>query len=168
MQITNPWIAYSTLLLAAIANAADGTIEGAYRHLPERSPNIDIAIEKAVAEMSFIKRPIARSRLKKTNAVYRTVEISRTDDQVIVALNGTPITMPAGGHPVKWKRDDGEVFDVSVAWRNSAVDQTFKAPDGTRVNTFRLNADGTMSMDVTITSEQLPQPIKYSISYQRS
>lgn len=168
MQITNSMIAGAALLVSAMVAYGQSSIEGAYSHVPDKSPNIDAAIEKAVAEMSFIKRPIARSRLKRTNSVYRTVAISRTGDQIVVALNGTPIKMPAAGQPVKWKRDDGEIFDVSAAWRETALDQTFKAEDGTRVNTFRLNADGTMTMDVTISSEQLPQPIKYSIAYRRS
>ena len=156
------------ILVTLVTSAADNTLEGAYSYVPEKSANLDAAIEQAVAEMSFIKRPFARSRLKKTNSVYRTVAISRTADEIVIALNGTPIRMPKGGQPVKWKRDDGELFDVSAAWHETAVDQTFKAEDGTRTNTFKLNSDGTLSMDVTIRSEQLPQPIKYSIAYRRS
>jgi hypothetical protein len=76
--------------------------------------------------------------------------------------------MPADGRTVKWTRDDGESFDVSAQWQTSQLTQTFNAEDGKRLNTFRLGANGALILEVTITSAQLPKPVKYSLNYRRS
>ena len=76
--------------------------------------------------------------------------------------------MPADGRAIKWTRDDGEVFDVSVVARDDAVVQTFKAEDGQRVNTFTANNAGQMTMEAQITSPQLPTPVIYTLLYERA
>jgi hypothetical protein len=119
--------------------------------------------------MSFVTRPIARSRLKKTNTAYRRIDIVRTRDAISVAFDGqAPIAAPADGRPVKWTRSDGEVFDVSVSVRDDALVQTFKAEDGQRVNSFTANAAGQLTMEATITSPQLEKPVIYTLLYERA
>ena len=41
------------------------------------APDLQAVIDQATAPMNFLTRPIARSRLKATNSVYRTVRIER-------------------------------------------------------------------------------------------
>jgi hypothetical protein len=156
-------------LVPLIANAGEA-LEGTYTFVADSSTNIDEAIDAAVTDMNFIKRPIARSRLKKTNPIYRRVVISRTAQEIHVEFRaGAPVIAPADGTSVKWTRDDGEVFDVSAAWEASTLTQKFKAEDGERLNVFRLSPDGrTLTLDVTISSDQLPKPMTYSLVYRRA
>jgi len=126
------------------------------------------AIETAVAKMNFIKRPIARGRLKKTNPLYQRIEISHDANQIAVRFDArTPVLMPADGTSAKWTRDDGERFDVTGKLQTETLVQTFTAEDGQRVNTFSVGADGKLTLQVTLTSLQLPAPVSYQLAYRR-
>jgi hypothetical protein len=155
---------------AAEAQAQATPVQGTFAYVEEGSDNVAAAINQAVARMNFVTRPVARGRLTKTNQPYRTVVITQNGGEVSVATDGRPaIVNRANGPAVKWTREDGEVFDVSTAVTGSRVEQTFKADDGQRVNTFTLSPDGqTMTMRVTITSPRLAEPLVYSLRYRRT
>ena len=157
-------------LIALTARAADEPLWlGAFVNEKQSREGIDAAIETAVSGMNFVTRPIARRRLKKTNAPYRQVVISRTSDVVSVAFDGqSAVETPGDGRPIKWKRSDGEMFDVSAEVKDGALVQTFKASDGQRVNTFTANAAGQLTMEATITSPQLAKPVIYTLLYERA
>jgi hypothetical protein len=68
------------VLIAALSLApavAAPTLEGHWEFVAAESGDIATAIDAAVAKMNFVKRPIARSRLKKTNPAYRTIALTR-------------------------------------------------------------------------------------------
>lgn len=157
------------LLAPAMARAQTPRLEGTYTYVASASDDIGKAIEQGTAKMNFITRPIARGRLRKTNPVYRTVMIAHTPTEVRVTTDGrAPIVSPADGAPIRWKREDGEELDVSTEWEDGALEQTFEAPDGKRVNVYRLSPDGrTLTMTVTVTSPRLPAPITYDLAYAR-
>lgn len=165
------WILAVMLLMLPAAWAEEGFgLQGTYVLLPEQSADIAAAIETAIANMNFIKRPIARSRLKKTNTAYQRIHLARAAaDYEITYDNRQPIRMPASGTAVKWTREDGEVFDVSAVRQGQHLVQTYKAEDGTRVNTFRWDEGAQrLYLDVMVTSGQLPQPVKYTLAYRRA
>ncbi len=131
---------------------------------------VTTAINTGTAKMNFIKRPIARSRLKKTNLPpYAWVKIEHTPTEVSIEMDGRkPILTPADGKSIKWTREDGEVFDVNTVWESGTLKETFVAGDGSRENLFEPAPDGqTMTMQVTIRSPQLKQPIVYKLDYRR-
>ena len=145
-------------------------LQGTFVYSAEGSDNLEQAIQQATARMNFVTRPIARSRLKKTNDTYDKVVISQTGSQVSIAFDARPpVVTPANGSAVRWTRDDGEVFDVTTSGGNGTLQQTFKAEDGQRVNVFTLAPDGnTLTMNVTITSPRLPKPLTYKLRYRRA
>jgi hypothetical protein len=163
------------LLLALIvcaapaAHADDASLQGTYINEQQSAQTIEAAIEATVAKMNFIKRPIARSRLKKTNEAHRRVEIGIGPGEISVAFDGhKPVQMPADGSTIRWTREDGETFEVNAAWDGSRLVQTFKAEDGTRANAFSVGADGRLNMQVTLTSPQLDQPLVYTLTFSRT
>jgi hypothetical protein len=162
-------------LLAAAAlpspsDAQQSSMKGTWRYNAQASDNILQKINQAVARMNFVTRPIARGRLNRTNQPYQRLTIDYTSSQVTVTTDQrSPIVTPANGTPIKWTREDGEVLDVSTEWENGVLEQTFKAEDGQRVNRYSISADGsTLTMNVTVTSPRLPQPLTYKIVYNRS
>lgn len=161
-------LAQSSFINLSLAQAT--SIDGVYTLSSEGSSVIDTAIASAIEEMSFIKRPIARGRLKKTNPAYERIAISQSESTIEVQFDDRkPIRMPADGSAMKWQREDGETFDVSAVWRGSDLVQTFKAEDGQRVNTFRIGSkQDRLTLIVEITSEQLPKPVTYALAYQRT
>ena len=151
--------------LAAMANDPSG-LSGTYGYVPDQSSDVPRAIEKAVEKMSFIKRPIARGRLAKTNTPYQRVRIEMGASEVEITFDDRkPILMPINGRPIKWTRDDGEVFDVSATLDGSKLVQTYKAEDGTRVNAFSKDSSGSLRLEVEVSSPQLPRPLKYVLVY---
>ena len=158
-------------LLAAMqpAVAEEPALRGVFVSEAPAEAKIDAAIEAAVAKMNFIKRPIARGRLKKTNPAYARVELAGTVEDFSVKFDDRkPVQAPLTGKPVSWARDDGEKFEVMARQEGSQIVQTFKSPDGQRVNRFSLGADGKLTMDVTVSSEQLPVPVHYDMTFVRS
>ncbi len=153
------------------AAAQSPGLNGTFELEPGAEAKVVAAITSGTASMNFIKRPIARSRLKKTNLPpYGTVRIAHTPTEVSIDMDGrAPILTPADGKTIKWKRpEDGEILDVNTVWEGSALKETFVAGDGSRENLFTPSADGqTMTMQVTIRSPQLKQPIVYRIDYRR-
>lgn len=155
--------------LAPEVQAQTADLQGTFELAADQSADISTAIETAIAEMNFIKRPIARSRLKKTNTAYQRIHIVRSPDAVELTFDQRkPLRIPTNGTPVKWTREDGEVFDVSAQWHSAQLTQTYKAEDGMRTNTFRVGENGrTLYLDVAVSSEQLPQAVKYTLLYRR-
>ncbi len=157
------------LALTASSWADDSTVEGSYVVVTDQSADIDKAIEAAIAKMNFITRPIARGRLKDTNPVYRHILITTTGGDVEIKYDERkPIRVAANGSPIKWTREDGEVFDVAVTRQDGQLSQRYESKDGNRLNVFHIE-DSTrrLHLDVTITSDRLPQPLKYTLVYRK-
>ncbi len=145
-------------------------LQGTFVLEGEAQATVVAAITSGTAKMNFIKRPIARSRLKKTNLPpYAWVKIEHTPAEVSIEMDGRkPIVTPADGKTIKWTREDGEVFDVNTVWEEGKLRETFVAGDGSRENLFEPGPDGqTMTMQVTIRSPQLKQPIVYKLDYRK-
>ena len=158
-------------LLAPALSHAQGpeSLRGTYTLNRQASDNVNQAIEAAVARMNFVTRPIARGRLRKTNTAYERLVISFPTSQVSIQFDArNAIVTNANGTPIKWRREDGEEFDVSTEWENGRLEQTFAAEDGRRVNEYTLSADGTLTMNVTITSPRLASPLRYKLVYNRA
>lgn len=167
-------LALAAVFALALPGAAqaghNASLDGTYTLNAAASDNVNAAIDRAVARMNFITRPIARGRLRKTNQPYQRVVISHTAQQVRIASdNRAAIATPANGTPVKWRREDGEMFDVSTEWENGRLEQTFQAEDGSRTNVFSVGPDGrTLTMDVTIRSDKLAAPVTYKLVFTRA
>ncbi|MBX6363310.1 MAG: hypothetical protein IRZ00_05530 [Gemmatimonadetes bacterium] len=153
----------------AAAPAQTNVIVGTFVLDAAASDDVAAAIERATSHMSFLMRPIARGRLKKTNAPYRRLVFAPSPTQYELRVDHrAPIVTPADGSPATWTREDGEVLGVSTRPRAGGLEQTFVARDGQRVNEYRLSPDGqSLTMDVTVTSPRLPQPVTYRLVYRR-
>ncbi|MFN3429974.1 MAG: hypothetical protein ACK46X_08475 [Candidatus Sericytochromatia bacterium] len=160
-----------SVLAAAPAQAEAGaTLAGAYALNAAASDDVNKAIDKAVAQMNFVMRPIAHSRLRGTNEVYKQVKIDLSGQTVSTTFDKrAAIVTPASGAAIKWAREDGEKFDVSTAVAGGKkLTQTFKGTDGQRVNVFTLSPDGgKLTMNVTITSPKLSAPLTYKLVFNR-
>lgn len=153
--------------------AEDSGLRGVFVSETKADAEIGKAIEAAVAKMNFITRPIARGRLKKTNPAYRRVEIVSTVGEFSVKFDDrVAVQAPLNGKSIKWVREDGEKFDVTASQQaseqESRILQTFKSNDGQRSNRFSLSPDrNTLTIEVTIESEQLPEPVRYNMIFLR-
>jgi hypothetical protein len=131
------------------------------------APDLAKAIAEATAPMNFLTRPIARSRLAKTNSVYQTLRIERVPAGISIGYDQRlPQVMPADGSAVAWTREDGEKFLISAHLDQDDLVQTYQAEDGRRSNVFHLDPGSrTLTMAVTVTSPRLPGPVNYTLAY---
>lgn len=157
-------------ILPAAAPAQEASMRGTWTFNAQASDNVNQQIDRAVQRMNFVTRPIARGRLRRTNQPYQRLVISYTPQQVTTTFDQrAAISSPGNGTPIKWTREDGEVLDLSTEWENGRLKQTFRAEDGQRVNTYSVSADGnTLTIDVTVTSPRLPQPLTYKMVFNRA
>jgi hypothetical protein len=156
--------------IAALGAGADEPtgLSGTYKAVSDRGNDIAQAIDKAVEKMNFIKRPIARGRLSRTNFAYKEIQIKLDASEAEITYDTqAPIRMPLSGESIKWKRADGEVFDVSARLEGGKLVQTYKAEDGVRLNSFSKDDRGTLHLDVEVSSPQLPEPVKYTLLYRQ-
>jgi hypothetical protein len=163
-------IALLAALGVAHAQGSTPSLQGTYTLDAAASDDVNKAIERAIARMNMVKRPVARGRLKKTNQPYQQVVIEQTSSEITTTMdNRKPITTPVTGTPIKWTREDGETFDVSTQWDNGKLKQTFKAEDGQRVNSFSISPDGSvLTLDVTVTSSKLSRPLLYKLVFRKA
>ncbi|HJV49095.1 MAG TPA: hypothetical protein VJ549_07455 [Geothrix sp.] len=155
-------------VLAVLSLAAqESPLNGTWRQT--RADDIAAAINSTVADMNFIKRPIARGRLAKLNPAYQKVAITISGAGVDVKLDDrSPIHMPPGGGAAPWTREDGEKFMVSAQVSGDQLIQTFRNDEGERTNVFKLSPDGkALTLSATVKSPKLPKPLTYSIGFGR-
>ena len=154
------------LLAAPLAAQGSDACLGTWKLASE--PDLPGIIEKATAPMNFITRPIARARLKKTNAAYRQVVITRAGGEYTIQYDHrSPQHMPVSGQSVAWTREDGEKFQISALVEGDNLVQTYKAEDGERINVFHGDGAGGLALGVTVKSPRLPKPVTYTIPYRR-
>ncbi len=158
---------------AAAATAGQGLpAPGTYAYtlVPDSSANIKAAIDKTVAHMSFITRPIARGRLNKVNPTPHHMAVRLATYTASVSFdNGNPVVTPLDGATVPWDNALAHETDhAHAAVAGDTLRQTIAAPDGERENAM-VFADGgsRLRLRVTITSHRLPQPLVYELLFKR-
>jgi hypothetical protein len=157
-------------LCVASTSAAQASLSGIFANPAQSDAPIKAAIEAGIAKMNFVVRSVARGRLKDVNSPYKRVQIEETSDAIQVTFDARkPVRTPLDGSTIKWTREDGQVFDASAVLKDGQLIQTFKNDEGQRINTFRLAADAkTLTLAVELTSPQLPAPVKYQLTFERS
>jgi hypothetical protein len=154
---------------STLAATQESGLDGTYVLDETDSDNINEAIETAVEKLDFVRRDIARGRLKKLNPAYHQVAITSSANEISVTVdNQPPLRTPAKGAPVAWVGPDGAKVNASMQLTGRLLAQTFTSADGRRVNDYTLSPDGrTLTMQVTETSPRLSQTITYKQVYRR-
>jgi hypothetical protein len=155
-------------VLAALSlSAQEPSLSGTWTQA--KADDIAAAINVTVADMNFIKRPIARGRLAKLNPAYKKVMIAISDKEVLVKFDERDaIHMLPGGKASPWTREDGDKFMVAAQVGKDQMIQTFKNDEGERTNVFKLSPDGkSLTLTATVKSPQLPKPLTYTITFGR-
>ena len=146
-------------------------IDGKYRFVggDAEKKAVEEAIEKVVQEMLFIKRPIARGRLKDRNGVASSWQFATAGGQIKSTAEGIMTwSSPDDGKPADVKTSTGDDAKLTQKFVDNKLLQTFTTKEGKREDIFTLAADGvTLKMEVILTSTQLPMPLKYTLTYKK-
>ncbi len=164
-----PVLGSLSLTMALRAFAGSEGMNGTFVLNPDKSDNIDRAIENALSKLSLPIRTIARHRLQKTNELFGSVTIELSTAQITIGVDSRPlIHTPADGKAIKWTQEDGEEVDVSTKLENGRLCQIFIAKDGKRINLYQLTPDGgELILLATTCSDRLKEPLCYKLVYER-
>lgn len=141
-----------------------------YVLVPEVSDNIRSAIDRSVAHMNFIIRPIARRRLLKANRLFPNLTFVMGPDSIAVTFTGmNPIVTPKDGGAAPWVRGStGEHYDVYASQVGDTLRQVIATDDGQRENDFVSLEDGErIDLHVTLSADRLPTPCRYTLVFRR-
>jgi len=127
-----------------------------------------VAIDETVADMNILTRNIARGRLRDSNPVPGELTISHDGQNLVIAFDERSYEAPLDGSSTSVVGITGDTLKYSVSVSAKKLAQTFVGPKGTRNNALRVAKDGTLKMEVEVTSESLPQALRYQLSFHRS
>jgi hypothetical protein len=161
-------------LVATLVGSAQAVtisdFDGIWLHDKSRSADVPAAVEQCVAKTNFVVRGIARPRLLKTNVPYDRISIvaNSAEVKVVYGASGKPVVSAPDGKSVPWKREDGEVFQLSHELKGDRLVEIFQGEDGGKQESFGVSADrSTLTVDVKVTSPKLPEPLVYRLVYRR-
>lgn len=128
---------------------------------------INKGIEAAIEDMSFITRPIAKTKLQKTNVASKQIFIKNTAKKLTVKHDDrAAVESPPDGKKFKWTREDGETFTVSQSATDDTITQIYYSEDGQKKMTYKFSPDfSKMTLKVKVESPKLSDPLEYSIEY---
>jgi hypothetical protein len=155
---------------ASDVSAQTGPIPaGTWQFVPEQSQQIDEAVNQAVSHLNFLVRGIARNRLRGANKPISEIEIRYPEDNVFIRFRSDepPTLTPQSGEFAPYTRADGEVVQVKTELESGLIRQFFDSDDGQKEHVYRLRADGTMALEVTVFSERLREPFTYTWVFRR-
>ena len=126
-------------------------------------------IENAIDDMSFITRPIARKKLKKSNLAPKKLTFDFPGNKVSITHDSRKaVVSPADGSKTKWTREDGETFTISQKVEEKKITQKFFADEGNKTLIYTFNDDfSAVSVSVRLDSPKLPAPLKYKMNYKK-
>jgi hypothetical protein len=156
------------LLLPAALVAQAPNWDGDYVLDPDRSDNLKEAIAKATESLNFAMKPILRKKLEGSEKPAANLNILKGSAVTMQVEKNLPFTT-SPGNPAKWKRLDGEGFEVSCEERAPGFALSFRQDDVVRTQTYNLSEDGrTLKVEVTLRNPKLPEPMRYKLIYRKA
>lgn len=129
---------------------------------------VDAAIETTLEAVSPVVRNLGRERLRAANVVPQNVEIEVDGDRVNVLFDGHGHEASLDGTPLKTQSREGDKVKVSYRIRGAQLVELTDGVGGDRTNEFKLSSDGSrLTIDVEISSSQLPVPVTYRLTFKR-
>lgn len=164
-----PSLVLSLALLSPAALVAQApTWDGDYVLDPDRGDNLQEAIKKATESLNFAMKPIMRKKLEGSEKPARNFNILRGSAVTLQVEKNLPFTA-SPGNPAKWKRNDGEAFEVSCEDQAPGFALGFRQDDVVRTQKYSLSDDGkTLTVEVTLRNPKLPEPLRYKLVYRKA
>lgn len=162
-----PFLTLALLAPAALVAQAPGW-DGDYVLDSERSDNVVEAVKKATETLSFVLKPILRKKLEGTEKPAQNLNILKGSAVTLKVEKNLPFTA-APGSPAKWKRNDGEAFEVSLEEQAPGFALAFRQDDVVRSQAFSLSEDGrTLTVAVVLRHPKVPEPVRYKLLYKKA
>jgi hypothetical protein len=142
---------------------------GCYVLIRDQSEDLKQAINRATDTMNFIRRKIARRQLREKVVLYPVFAMQRNGESFRTSLaDKTTLSLPLSGSPVLWRAPFGEMVQARLRPGPELL-EVFEMKQGHCEHHFRLSPDRrVLTVDVRITSRDLPKPVEYRLVYRRA
>jgi hypothetical protein len=128
------------------------------------------AVEKAIAGMGFLAKPVARQSLKQRAEIREGYTfVFDSTGHLKLSSKGFPVESgPLDGKPFPFVTREGDATQVSFRFVDGMLLQEGRTEDGSGRTEFRLADDGaTLLVHRVMESTQLTAPVEYSLTYRR-
>lgn len=157
----------AALLIPAALVAQTPNWDGDYVLVPEKTDDIPAAIKALTDPMNFALRAFWKKKLEGSEKPPQNLGLLKGGNLTLTVNKELPFTV-ASGNPAKWKRADGETFEVSYE-EGPSFTVTFAQDEVRRTWRFTLAADGKgLAVEVTLRHPKLPGPLAYKLQYRKA
>ncbi|MBL9104234.1 MAG: hypothetical protein JNL82_25030 [Myxococcales bacterium] len=127
------------------------------------------AIEATVMALNVMFRSIARKRITEGNPLREQVTIAVAGKAVTVSFGADRrVSGALDGPGVAWTDEAGSPLTVTFSQVKGRIVMFCQGKGGARRNVFTLDDAGDkLTMSVTMSSDRLPVPVKYALTYRR-
>lgn len=123
------------------------------------------AIEDVVSDMNIFVRRIARDRLTSSNTVPSGVRIQRDGRRIAVTVGERTYAAQLDGPPAKVTNSRGNELRMTLRLQAGRLVQDFQGDGGGRTNSFSVDGNGRLKMEVNVHSPRLPKDVVYRLSF---
>ncbi len=130
---------------------------------------VAVAIEATVMALNVLFRPIARKRITAGNPLREQISFAVVGKTVSVSFGADrKISGLLEGAAVPWTDEAGSPLEVTFSLVKGRIIMHCQGEGGARRNVFTLDESGDkLTMSVTMSSDRLPVPVKYALTYRR-
>lgn len=131
---------------------------------------LEQAIDHVVDQLNFFIREIARGEMRRRITPESRVRFNLLPGaRISLAIDEWgPMTFDLGAQPRRVRGPNGDDIRVAVAFQGGRLVHREIHSQGHRTNVFALSGDGArMTMHATIGSDQLPDDVRYRLTYRR-
>lgn len=128
------------------------------------------AIDRVADQLDIFIREIARLELRRRIGAEERIQVAIDEAAVALAFDHwVPGRIPLDGRLRRLRGPGGETLRHSVRFEGGRIIERRLADQGERINVLTLSADEQrLHMQVRISSDQLPDTIRYRLSYRRA
>lgn len=126
------------------------------------------AIDATVAEMPYLFQPFARARIDAATPIPPSLAIVVSGAEIRLGTGGpADVVSRWDGTPVVHAGDGGAPETVTRRLVGDTLVHEARQSEGYGREEYALGADGTLALTVTVGSDRLPRPIRYTLHYRR-
>lgn len=123
------------------------------------------SVDATVNEFPDDVKPVAKEKLELKTKIPGWVDIKQAAGKVTFHFDGRkPEECPLAGS-AKGKDPEGNDATFEARLTGDTLVQTIATAEGKRVNTFKLQSDGSVKLSVELSSVKFKTPITYTLSY---
>lgn len=153
---------------AASAKSAPA-LSGKYKYSGPKSEKEAITkmIDKILFTLDESMRMPAQERLQMKMRVSEWIDIKQSGTKYTITFEGRKPDVLSLEKGTEGMDPEGNPAQLSLKQEGDTLVHTITTAEGTRVNTYQPQADGTLKLNVQLSGPRLAQPLKWSLTYKK-